>query len=173
MPLLLTPMGNFAHRFNSAKQEWTTPQDLFQQVDQDFHFTVDLAADSKNTKCKRYFDAQHDALEQTWKGIGWLNPPYGSKEHRLERWVQKAHTTQQQGTGTVVMLIPARTNTRWWHRYCMVADEIRFVCGRPKFGDAEHGLPQPLALVVFRQHTGPTKFSSLWLGKFKGLWPDG
>ena len=51
---------------------------------------------------------------------------------------------------TVVMLIPARTNTRWWHDYCMKAAEIRFLNGRPKFGDAEHGLPQPLALIVFR-----------------------
>jgi len=58
------------------------------------------------------------------------------------------------------MLIPARTNTVWWHDYCMKAKEIRFIKGRPKFGDAKHGLPQPLAIVIFAKHYGETKFSS-------------
>jgi phage N-6-adenine-methyltransferase len=156
-------MGSFEHKFDSAKQEWTTPQTLFDRLNQEFHFTIDLAADATNTKCKQYFDAEKNGLLQSWKGVGWLNPPYGAKEQRLEHWVKKAHSTQQQGNATVVMLIPARTNTRWWHQYCMAAAEVRFICGRPKFGSAEHGLPQPLALVVFRKHQEPTQFGSFYL----------
>jgi phage N-6-adenine-methyltransferase len=162
-------MGSFTHKFDSARQEWATPQDLFDRLDQEFHFTIDLAADATNTKCKRYFDAEKNGLQQVWYGVGWLNPPYGAKEQRLEHWVKKAHLTQQQGTGTVVMLIPARTNTRWWHQQCMAADEVRFICGRPKFGGADHGLPQPLALVVFRQHAGPTRFGSFYLKEHRLL----
>ena len=154
-------MVNFLERFDTKKQEWETPNILFNQLNNEFHFTFDLAADSCNKKCKCFFSKDDDALKQTWSGVCWLNPPYGSKEYKLENWIKKAFTESQREDCTVVMLIPARTNTRWWHNYCMKSAEVKFICGRPKFGNATHGLPQPLAIVVFKKHQGSTLFSSL------------
>ena len=153
-------MANFFGKFNSNKQEWETPLDLFEKLNHEFNFTLDLAADSTNHKCENYFTEQDDALQQSWHGTCWLNPPYGNKSYRLEHWIKKAYSETNDSDCTVVMLIPARTNTKWWHDYCMTAAEVRFICGRPKFGDAKHGLPQPLAIVVFRRHHENTKYSS-------------
>jgi len=154
-------MALFTNKFDSAKQEWATPQSLFDALDSEFHFTCDLAADSTNKKCDSYFDQNVDGLKQTWKGTCWLNPPYGDRKYKLVDWIKKAHVEVQSGDCTVVLLTPARTNTKWWHDYCMTATEIRFLCGRPKFGGADHGLPQPLAIVVFSNSAGPTKYSKL------------
>ncbi len=156
-------MAFFKTKFQSHKQEWQTPADLFDRLDREFGFTIDLAADKTNAKCPRYYSETDDALRQTWRGVGWLNPPYGSKRHKLSDWVKKAYLESQKTGCTVVMLVPARTNTRWWHDYCMRAAEIRFLNGRPRFGDATHGLPQPLALVVFRQHPDATARLSSFL----------
>ena len=150
----------FKTKFESRKQEWETPADLFNRLDREFHFDIDLAADATNNKCRRYCNRQVNALTQTWTGTGWLNPPYGEKEYRLSDWVRKAYLETRKAGCTVVMLIPARTNTRWWHDFCMKAAEIRFLNGRPKFGDAPHGLPQPLALVVFRAGSRRPRLSS-------------
>jgi len=97
-----------------------------------------------------------------------VNPPYGKKgPEKLAKWVEKAYfESQQKDTCVVVMLLPARTNTQWWHKYCMNAYEIKFICGRPKFGNAKHGLPWPLAIVVFKKHTGLTNISSLFLSDY-------
>jgi len=143
-------MAKFDGKFESAKQEWTTPAVFFDKLNVEFHCTVDLAADEDNTKCDLFFSTNDDALTKEWIGVGWLNPPYGGTgRNRLSNWVEKAYTESQKHLSTVVMLIPARTNTKWWHDYWMRAKEIKLVLGRPKFGDAKHGLPQPLAIVVF------------------------
>jgi phage N-6-adenine-methyltransferase len=158
-------MGMFKSKFESAKQDWATPQDLFDKLHKEFDFTFDLAADSGNAKCKNYFSKEDNALLKGWRGACWLNPPYGQKgSGKLSDWVRKSYEeTKDSPDTTVVMLIPARTNTKWWHNYCMRAYEIKLICGRPKFGDAEHGLPQPLALVVFKRHNGSPKLSSFTL----------
>lgn len=153
-------MAFFKTKFESHKQEWETPASLFDCLNREFGFTVDLAADVSNAKCSVYYTSENDALKLSWAGICWLNPPYGAKQHRLSDWVRKAYIETQKSNCIVVMLIPARTNTCWWHDYCMKAAEIRFINGRPKFGDAKHGLPQPLALIVFRQHDGLPILSS-------------
>ena len=147
-------------RFKSNKQEWKTPTDLYNKINNEFNFTFDLAADSTNAKCIKYFTFEDNALNQTWNGTCWLNPPYGRFDFKLEHWVKKAFYETEKDSCVVVMLIPARTNTKWWHNFCMKSAEIKFICGRPKFSDSKHGLPQPLALVVFKKHTGETKFSS-------------
>jgi len=152
-------MATFKNKFDSHKQDWPTPDSLFNLLNDEFHFDFDLAADHTNAKCSAYFSVEDDALQQKWLGTCWLNPPYGVTKPRLSDWVKKAY--QESEHCTVVMLIPARTNTRWWHDYCMKATEIRFINGRPKFGDAKHGLPQPLAIVVFRQHKGTTKLGAI------------
>ena len=159
-------MAFFETKFDSHKQEWETPSDFFNRLNCEFHFDIDLAADAKNTKCPTFYTSKDNALRLPWHGTCWLNPPYGKRQHKLSDWVQKAFEETQSRplvrltSCTVVMLIPARTNTKWWHNYCMKAAEIRFVNGRPKFGDAKYGLPQPLALIVFRVHNGPTILSS-------------
>jgi phage N-6-adenine-methyltransferase len=157
-------MAVFKTKFESRKQEWETPPSLFERLNREFGFTLDLAADATNAKCSTYYTAEADALTLPWNGVCWLNPPYGLRHHKLSDWVRKAYRETQKPDCTVVMLIPARTNTRWWHDYCMKAEEIRFLNGRPKFGDAKHGLPQPLAIIVFRQHQGPARLTSFDVG---------
>ncbi len=144
-------MSKFSDRFASAKQDWETPQELFDSVNDEFHFTLDAAASLSNTKVKDCFLTEaDDALQTGWgNNIVWLNPPYGARTKAVSDWVKKAWTESQNGA-TVVMLIPARTNTNWFHDFCLAKGEVRFIRGRPKFGDAEHGLPQPLCLVIFR-----------------------
>ena len=139
-------MAGFAKKFESATVEWPTPQDLFDKLDAEFGFTTDVAATPDNAKCKHYYTQEQDGLKQTWRGVCWMNPPYG---RAMVDWLKKAIRETWNGT-TTVCLIPARTNTTWWHDLCQTYGEVRFVRGRPKFGGADHGLPQPLAIVVFR-----------------------
>lgn len=157
-------MGSFGTKFDSLKQEWTTPQDLFDKLNKEFNFNFDLAADETNTKCKKFFSKEDNALSKEWHGRCWLNPPYGEKNYRISDWVKKCfeEVYSYERCDIVVILIPARTNTKWWNNYIMKAQEVRFILGRPKFGNAIHGLPQPLALVVFdsRQMNNGTKYSS-------------
>ena len=157
-------MGSFDKKFDSAKQDWETPQSLFDKLNSEFHFDIDLAADINNAKCKNFLSKKDDALNAHWSGVCWLNPPYGNTaRNKISAWVEKAHRESQKHNCIVVMLVPARTNTKWWHKYCMVASEVRFICGRPKFGKAIHGLPQPLAIIVFKKDIAETIFSSFAL----------
>ena len=143
-------MAKFAGKFDSAKQEWETPDSLYDPLAKEFRFTLDAAADGKNARCKKFFTKEQDGLKQDWgKNTVWLNPPYGAKTHKISDWIKKSYAASLEGA-TVVVLIPARTNTEWFHQYCLAHAEVRFVRGRPKFGGATHGLPQPLCLVIFR-----------------------
>jgi phage N-6-adenine-methyltransferase len=144
-------VAGFKGKFDSVRQDWPTPQELFDTIDAEFNFTLDAAASAENTKvARRYFTAEDNALVQDWgQEVVWLNPPYGNKSGSLQDWVKKSHDASTKGA-TVVMLIPARTNTNWFHDYCLALGEVRFVRGRPKFGDATHGLPQPLCYIIFR-----------------------
>ena len=138
-------MGKFDKNiFTSHNQDYSTPQYLFNLLDAEFHFTLDVCADKTNHKCDKYFSVADDGLKQDWIGICWMNPPYNNKKN----WVIKAYKESVKHNSIVVCLIPARTNTVWWHQYCMKG-EIRFICGRPIFEGMKHGLPQPLAIVVF------------------------
>jgi phage N-6-adenine-methyltransferase len=140
----------FRTRFSSERQEWHTPAGLFWPLEDEFHFTLDAAASIDNAVATDFFTETDDGLAQDWGShVVWLNPPYGAAASRLSDWVRKAHQASL-GGATVVMLIPARTNTSWFHDYCLRHGEVRFIRGRPKFGDAIHGLPQPLCIVVFR-----------------------
>ena len=143
-------MAGFAKKFESAKQDWTTPDELFVPIGAEFNFTLDAAADSKNARAKSFFTAEDDGLRQDWgQNVVWLNPPYGERAGKLSDWIKKSLSASCNGA-TVVMLIPARTNTNWFHDICLKYGEVRFVKGRPKFGGADHGLPQPLCFVIFR-----------------------
>ena len=139
-------MARFEKKFESATVEWPTPQELFDELNAEFGFTTDVAATNDNAKCAHYYTQEQDGLKQDWRGGVWMNPPYG---RAMVEWLKKAIRETWNET-TTVCLIPARTNTAWWHDLCQKYGEVRFVRGRPKFGGADHGLPQPLAIVVFR-----------------------
>lgn len=143
-------MGAFQGKFESARQDWETPLDLFEPLNEEFRFTLDAAASEENKKVERFFSKDDDGLTQSWgTHTVWLNPPYGDGAAKMSDWVKKAYQESLTGATTVI-LIPARTNTNWFHDYCLAHAEVRFIKGRPKFGGATHGLPQPLCLVIFR-----------------------
>lgn len=132
--------------FSSKTCEWATPIEFFKELDAKYHFTLDVCATKENAKCEKFFTHEDDGLAQEWEGICWMNPPYGRE---IGKWVKKAFETASQGEGTVVCLLPARTDTAWWHDYCMKG-EITFIRGRLKFGGCSNPAPFPSAVVVFK-----------------------
>ena len=138
--------------FSSKTSEWETPQALFEALDAEFHFTLDPCATPENAKCGRYFTKEIDGLAQSWAGeTVFMNPPYGRE---IGKWVRKAFEEWRRGA-TVVCLLPSRTDTAWWHDYCMKATEIRFIRGRVKFVGGKYAAPFPSAVVIFAQATRP------------------
>jgi phage N-6-adenine-methyltransferase len=131
-----------------------TPQATFDTLHKEFGFTLDAAASSANKKCERYFDAKTNGLAQSWAGeTVWLNPPYGKP---LPTWFAKAKLEAKTNGATVVMLVPASTDTGWWHDAMKGAAEVRFIQGRLSFGNST-GKPAPFgsALVIYRPGTPP------------------
>ncbi|MBA8760793.1 adenine methyltransferase [Staphylococcus schleiferi subsp. coagulans] len=133
--------------FSSKTNEWTTPQSFFDRINQEFGFTLDPCSDGENAKCQKYYTPNNDGLKQDWsKDTVFMNPPYGRD---IKFWVEKAYKESLKGA-TVVCLIPARTDTTYWHDYIFgKASEIRFIKGRLKFGGSKNSAPFPSALVVF------------------------
>ena len=129
--------------FSSQTDLWATPQDLFNELDNEFGFTVDVCALPENAKCKQYYTPEMDGLKQEWTGVVWCNPPYG---RQIGKWVEKA----AKSTCRVVMLLPARTDTWWFHDYIYGYAEIRFIKGRLKFGGCNNSAPFPSMICVFR-----------------------
>jgi phage N-6-adenine-methyltransferase len=130
--------------FSSATDLWETPREFFDKLDAEFGFDLDVCAIAENAKCRRYFSPQKDGLAQEWHGICWMNPPYG---RAIKTWVKKAWESAQAGA-TVVCLLPARTDTAWWHDFVMKGD-VRFIRGRLKFSGHKHNAPFPCAVVIF------------------------
>jgi len=132
--------------FKSNKHDWETPQFLFDGLNAEFKFNLDVCAVAENAKCKEFFTPDDDGLSQDWgDAVCWVNPPYG---RTIGHWMQKAFHSSRNGA-TVVCLVPARTDTDWWHRFAM-RGEIRFLRGRLKFVGADNSAPFPSAIVIFR-----------------------
>lgn len=130
---------------SSNTDEWATPQDLFDKLDATFHFTLDPCATPENAKCAKFYTKEQDGLKQDWGGaVIWCNPPYGRE---IGKWIQKC----AEHRGVAVMLIPARTDTRWWHSYIDKNPDahVYFIKGRLKFGNAKSCAPFPSAIVVY------------------------
>lgn len=121
--------------FSSVRQDWKTPRDFFAGLHQEFGFQHD--------PCPTEFLV--DGLKSEWGSPAFVNPPYSD----IAAWVKKAYEEHQKGK-TVVLLIPSRTDTRWWHEYCMKAKEIRFIKGRLKFDGHKSNAPFPSCVVVFK-----------------------
>lgn len=147
--------GQRAGLMSSQTDEWATPQGLFDELHREFHFTLDPCASPENAKCRQFFTKDEDGLNQTWTGRVFMNPPYG---RGIGRWVGKAYGSAARHGALVVCLLPARTDTTWWHRYCMKAQEIRLIRGRVQFGNIGVNAPFPSAVVVFdgKEHSFPT-----------------
>lgn len=136
---------NTAVHFSSATDLWSTPQAFYDRLDTEFVFTLDPCATDDNHKTDRYFTIKDDGLSQSWDNeVVFMNPPYGRV---IGDWMKKA----SEANAIVVCLIPARTDTRWWHDYVIGrADEIRFIRGRLKFGNQVNSAPFPSAVVIYR-----------------------
>ena len=130
---------------SAVRSDWETPRELFQALDAEFHFTLDVCATEKNHKCERYFTPEQDGLSQNWGGqVCWCNPPYGRE---IADWVKKA----TESSATVVMLLPARTDTKWFHDFVYGKAEVRFLRGRVRFVGADAAAPFPSMIVIFRE----------------------
>lgn len=113
--------------YSSRSEMWETPQWLFDKLNAEYHFETDVCAVSENAKCKHFYTPEQDGLSQDWLGVCWCNPPYG---RQVGKWVMKAAKSK----ALVVMLIPARTDTKWWHEWVLPYGKVTFLRGRLKFG---------------------------------------
>ena len=150
--------------FLSQSSEWSTPQWLFAALNAEFHFTLDPCASVSNAKCSRFYTRKEDGLVQDWKDhTVFMNPPYG---RAILQWMRKAYESAKKGA-MVVCLVPARTDTRWWHEFAMKG-EIRLLRGRLRFSEARHSAPFPSAVVIFRTkrpHIRPRLMGRLEVGR--------
>lgn len=134
--------------FSSKEQTWETPISFFDKLNKEFQFTLDACALPNSAKCERYYSPETNGLIQDWSNeIVFMNPPY----NEMYTWMEKAYMESLKGA-TVVCLIPARTDTKYWYDFCMRASEIRFVKGRLKFGDSANSAPFPSAVIVFKPY---------------------
>lgn len=143
-------MRNLKTMLSSKDMDWETPQDFFDKLNKEFNFTLDPCATKKTAKCKKYYTEEDNGLEQDWSGeIVFCNPPYGSA---IKHWVKKCYVESNKPNTKVVMLIPARTDTIYFHDFIYQDAEIRFIKGRLKFGGKQKGsgaAPFPSMVVVF------------------------
>lgn len=133
--------------FATNRQDWGTPKTFFDLLDQEFHFTIDICASEDNAKCPRYFTIEDDSLSFTWPANEtiYCNPPYGRE---VGKWLEKGWEARGNGS-TVVFLLPARTDTKWFHEWVSLG-EVRFLQGRIIFEGAAAGAPFPSLLLIFR-----------------------
>ena len=137
---------NSSVMFSSASDNWETPKELFDDLNAVFNFDLDAAASDDNAKCQKYFTITENGLAQSWHGNVWLNPPYGRE---IGAWVKKAYNeVMGGGASSVVLLLPARTDTAWYHDYCSKGI-VLFLRGRLKFGNAKNSAPFPSMIVIF------------------------
>lgn len=132
--------------FSSNSDEWATPQALFDELDAEFHFNLDPCATPENAKCKMYFTKEDDGLSENWGYTVFCNPPYGRE---VSAWVKKCDDAAKHGS-LVVMLLPARTDTKYFHEYIYKKHEVRFLKGRLHFNESKQGAPFPSMIGVMR-----------------------
>jgi phage N-6-adenine-methyltransferase len=130
--------------FSSKTDMWYTPQYLFDKYNAIYQFQTDVCAIAENAKCLNYYTPEQNGLAQEWTGRCWMNPPYG---RNIGQWVKKAYQSSLAGA-LIVCLLPARTDTAWWHDYVMKGHVV-FIRGRIKFGGCKNAAPFPSAIVVF------------------------
>ena len=133
---------------SSNTDEWATPKLFFKELNDEFQFDLDPCASKENHKCKKYFTKEDDGLKQNWGGYRvFCNPPYGKE---ISKWVEKAYLENKNNKTFVVMLLPARTDTKWFHNYIYNRHKIIFIKGRLKFNDGKQSAPFPSMLVIMQ-----------------------
>lgn len=133
--------------YSRNSDEWSTPDDIFKKLDAEFKFNLDPCATKENAKCQRFFTKKDDGLKMSWGGQRvFCNPPYSE----ISVWVEKAYKESLKDNTVVVMLVPSRTDTRYFHDYIYHRTEIRFVKGRLRFSGAKYNAPFPSMIVIFR-----------------------
>ena len=144
--------------FSSKSNEWNTPDDLFNTLNNEFNFTLDPCTNGENNKCDKFYTEKENGLIQDWsKDIVFMNPPYGRE---ISQWIEKAYNESLKGS-KVVCLIPSRTDTKYWHDFIFnKASEVRFIKGRLKFGDSKNSAPFPSAIIVYDNNFNKTKYST-------------
>ena len=146
---------NLQTMFSSKNHEHETPQWFFDALNEEFGFTLDPCCLPDTAKCEKYFTPNEDGLRQSWQGESvFVNPPYGRE---IGKWVRKSYQESRKPGTTVVMLIPARTDTAWLHEYIYRKAEIRFLRGRLRFGKCKNSAPFPSMLVVYRATSPPSR----------------
>ena len=136
--------------FSSKTDMWSTPQEFYDKLNDEFNFTLDPCATENNAKCDNFFTVDDDGLKQDWSGnIVFCNPPYG---RAIKEWVKKSYEESLKKNTTVVMLIPSRTDTIYFHDFIYGKAEIRFIKGRLKFGDTKNSAPFPSIVVIYRNN---------------------
>ena len=133
--------------FSSKTDEWETPQDLFDRLNAEFHFTLDPCATKENTKCKKFYTKEDDGLSKDWSGeIVFCNPPYN--RYVIDKWLKKMSNSNAK---VCVGLLPVRTNTAWFHKYVWKKTKIRFIRGKLKFSGYKWQAPFPSMIVIFKR----------------------
>ena len=138
--------------FSSGEEKWGTPRWLFNELNLEFRFTLDVCATKESAKCDRFFSPEQNGLDQQWEGMCWMNPPYGKG---IAKWMRKAWEESQNGA-TIICLVPARTDTAWFHDWVLGKAEIRFLRGRLEFagfggtGASRGAAPFASMLAIFR-----------------------
>ena len=141
--------------FSSKSDDWATPQSFYDRLNDIYNFTLDPCSDKFNAKCEKFYTEADDGLAQDWSGERvFMNPPYGRV---IGDWIRKAY----ESNALVVALVPARTDTRYWHDYVMQADEVILIRGRLKFGDGSNSAPFPSAVVVWDKRKGKPTLSAM------------
>lgn len=143
--------------FSSKTDLWSTPQAFFDTLNEEFHFALDVCATPENAKCEAYYTEYQDGLSQSWflhlarigkpNGAVWMNPPYGRE---IGKWVEKAYRQATEFGCTVVALLPARTDTKWFQEFVLPYAELRWVRGRLKFGGSKNSAPFPSVVAIYR-----------------------
>ena len=124
-----------------------TPKYLFDKISSIFNFSLDVCALPENAKCENYYTPKDDGLSKPWMGGVWCNPPYGRE---ISSWVKKAYEeSQKEYNSFVLMLLPARTDTKWWWDWVQGKATLFFIKGRVKFGDHNVGAPFPSVLALY------------------------
>jgi site-specific DNA-methyltransferase (adenine-specific) len=140
---------------SSNTPEWATPQWLFNVLDRVYHFTLDPCSTHENAKCRKHYTREEDGLSQSWAGeTVFMNPPYGRE---IGKWVGKCYADSVSGIGRTVALLPARTDTRWFHDCVYEWARIYFIRGRLKFGDGRGSAPFLSMIAVWNGSDGEYK----------------
>lgn len=134
--------------FSSKKMDWTTPRDKFEEWNKEFNFTLDPCSSHENALCEKHYTVEENGLLQDWGGeTVYCNPPYG---RNIGEWVKKCYEESLKPNTVIVLLIPNRSDTKWYHEYIHEKTEVRPLKGRLKFGDSNNSAPFPSILVIFR-----------------------